>query len=126
MRILGFSKKWSKLEEPEFTTFRFPRKDKDWQVGELVQIVFKPRQKGGGERLGVAKIINKQLRAMARHGNKLPYPIVSNAEAEKDGFSSIANRQAYFVMWEFLWDYYGGKRLLEEPMNKLTLRWFSP
>jgi len=30
MRILGFSKKWDKLKDPEFTTFRFERKDKDW------------------------------------------------------------------------------------------------
>lgn len=54
MRILGFSKHWAKLDNPEFTTFRFPRKDKDWQIGETVKIVIKPRSKGGGELLGLA------------------------------------------------------------------------
>lgn len=124
MRVLGFSKKWDKLNDIEFTTFRFPRKDRDWRAGEAVQVVYKPRSKGGGEKLGIARIIYKEPRAMARHGNRVKdIPIVTNAEAERDGFSSIANRQAYFLMWEFLWDNYGGKRLMNEPTNKLTLRW---
>jgi len=35
MRILGVSKKWDKLQRPEWTTFRFARKDKDWYEGEI-------------------------------------------------------------------------------------------
>lgn len=70
MRILGFSRKdWinhltskPKLEEDKFTTFRFERRDEDWRVGEQVQVVYKPRRKGGGEVLGVAEIINKERR----------------------------------------------------------------
>lgn len=126
MRILGFSKKWPKLQEPEFTTFRFSRRDRDWQVGEIAQIVYKPRSKER-EILGIAQIINKEPRCMARLGSKLIEPKVTNTEANEDGFSDghdqYGNRKSsYFFMWEFLWDSYGGKRLLNEPMNRLTLR----
>lgn len=62
MRILGFSKKWPKLKEPEFTTFRFERKDKPHYVGEQLQIVIQPRRKGGGEKLGIAEIVKKEPR----------------------------------------------------------------
>ena len=62
MRILGFSEKWAKLLEGTFTTFRLERRDTDWQVGEVVQVVYKPRRKGGGEKLGVAKIVDKARR----------------------------------------------------------------
>ena len=31
MRIISFSVMWPKLQQPRFTTFRFPRKDKDWE-----------------------------------------------------------------------------------------------
>lgn len=123
MRILGFSKKWPKLKQPEFTTFRFRRRDNDWAVGEIVQVVYKPRRKGGGEPLGIAEIIRKEQRAMAWHGDQTGLPKIHNEEAIADGFVGEGSKIAYFVMWEFLWDYYGGERLMLEPMNKLTLRW---
>lgn len=135
MRILGFSKKWDKLNNIEFTTFRFPRKDRDWSVGEEVKIVFKPRRKGGGEKLGIAKIIEKESRCMAWCSSSLTEPKVTNEEAIADGFKdsylkpqfgfSELVKIAYFFMWDFLWDCYGGERLLNEPMNKLTLRWIK-
>jgi len=58
VRILGFSKKWTKLNQDEFTTFRLPRKDKDWQLEEVVQVVFHPRHKDR-EVLSIAQIIEK-------------------------------------------------------------------
>ncbi len=116
MRIMSFSKKWGKLSQPEFTTFRFPRKDKDWYVGETVQVYFKSRSPQH-EKLFDAEIITKEKRAMAKHGDKTGCQLVTNDEAIADGFP-----YGYFSMWEFLWDYYGGKRLLDEPINKLTLR----
>jgi len=121
MRILGFSKKWDKLQQKVFTTFRFPRKDKDWFIGEVVQIVYKPRSKDR-EILGIAKIIGKDKRAMAKHGDTTGEQRVTNEEAIADGFPDTTEKPAYFTMWEFMWDYYGGERLLHEPMNKLTLR----
>jgi len=113
MRILGVTEKWDKLKQPQWTTFRFARKDKDWQVGEVVQVVYKPRRKGGGEKLGVAKIINKAARRMVTP------PLESDTlywEAKADGFAS------YNLMWEWLWSRYRN-RLFTEPMNKLTLQW---
>lgn len=122
MRILGFSKRWDKLNYPVFTTFRFPRRDKDWFVGELVQIVYKPRSKQR-EVLGFAEIERREPRAMAWHGDKTGLPKVHNEEAIEDGFRGEGTKVAYFLMWEFLFGAYGGERLLNEPMNKLMLRW---
>lgn len=129
MRILGFGNKWPKLQQDTFTTFRFKREDRDWEMGELVQVVFKPRSK---ERqvLGVAKILAKEPRCMAWGGSKLTDPKVANAEANEDGFpdgyDQYGNHKSgYYYMWEWLFDTYGGRRLLDEPMNRLTLRWLE-
>lgn len=105
---------WDKLKQPEFTTFRFPRQDKDWQLGEIAQVVFKPRTK---ERqiLGNAQIINKETRDMNRQrDNQMEW------EAQADGFANA------FEMWLWLKKAHGD-RYESEPMNKLTLRWrFKP
>jgi hypothetical protein len=124
MRILGFSKKWDKLKRTEFTTFRYPRKDRDWEINEIVQAVYKPRSKNR-EILGMAQIIKKELRAMALQGDKTGMPHITNEEAIADGFPDTEVQHGYFSMWEFLWDYYGGERLISEPMNKLTLKWLD-
>ena len=111
MRILGFSEKWPKLKQPIFTTFRFARKDKDWAVNEEVQIVYKPRSKER-EVMGRARIIN-------RHNNRFLFQVgVTTAEAIADGFESIEE------MGKWLDKTYG-HRWLDEPMNKLTLRWIE-
>ena len=127
MRILGFSRKWGKLRNNTFTTFRFSRRDRDWQVAEVVQVVYKPRSKER-EILGTAQIITKEPRYMFRLGGKLAEPKVTNAEANEDGFSDgidrYGNRKSgYYFMWEWLFDTYGGQRLIDEPMNKLLLQW---
>lgn len=124
MRELGFSEKWPKLKQ-DFTTFRFQRRDKDWQVGEVVKVVYRPRTKQR-EVLGVAKIISKAQRAMAWHGDRTGAIKVTDEEAIADGFIGRPEKSAYFEMWEFLFNYYGGTRLLSEPMNKLTLQWVKP
>ena len=122
MRIISFSKKWDKLKQVEFTTFRFPRKDRDWQVGEFVSVYYKSRTPKR-ESLEIAEIISKEQRAMAWNGDKTGLTKISNEEAIADGFPDSLKQRGYFSMWEFLWDYYGGERLLNEPMNKLTLKW---
>ena len=118
MRILGFSRKWPKLNQPEFTTFRFARKDKDWQPGETVQVVYRPRIPTR-RILGIAIITAKVPRAMCRHLPSI-LPHVTEEEAKQDGFPD------YYHMWEWLFDAHGGRRLMDEPMNKLTLRWLEP
>lgn len=114
IRILGFSNKWPKLKQPKFTTFRFPRRDKDWEVGELVQIVFKPRS-NAREVLGAAKIIEKEIRWIFTAKKPRGQKVVTPQEAHKDGFKSYAE----MAMW--LSDAHGHQRLVDEPMNKLTL-----
>ena len=114
MRILGFGKKWPKLKQCEFTTFRFPRRDKDWGVGEQVQIVFRPRSKER-EILGTAVIIDKQERGFD-HIVPEDCAARSELEAREDGFQ---DRQE---MVDWLWDTYKS-RVFDEHINKLTLRW---
>lgn len=128
MRILGFSKKWDKLQQRRFTTFRFPRRDVDWQRWEVVQVVYKPRSPKR-EILGTARIIEKGLRYMSWGEADPPALIVTNEEANADGFPDGEDKRlgfpkkGYFFMWEFLFNTYGGRRLVDEPMNKLTLQW---
>jgi len=116
MRILGFSKRWQKLSNPEFTTFRFARKDRDWEIGEQVQIVYKPRSKNR-EVLGVATVVGKNTRFIPPTASQkiiVNPPLVTEAEAIADGFESLA------TMLEWLHRTYGMWRAVL--MNKLTLR----
>ena len=110
MRILGFSKKWDKLGGKTFTTFRFKRKDRDWEVGEAVQIIYKPRSKER-EKLGVAIITQRVRRDLYRIG-------ALDEEIIKDGFKDK------YEMGDWLDKTYGD-RWIREPMNKLTLRWIN-
>ena len=107
MRILGFSKKWDKLQQDEFTTFRYPRKDadkgRDWHDGETLKIVF--QQRNDNEILGVAKVINKEPRSWYE---------ITEQEAIADGFISS------FEMWKFL-----KQPKSNDKFNKLTLKWIS-
>lgn len=113
MRILGFTKHWLKLDKDELTTFRFQRRDKDWEVGEQVQLVVAPRTKGR-EIIGPAMIASKEPKKFCPPNiNELRR--VSDAEAVEDGFLNYAD------MLEWLFKTHG-KRIFEEPMNKLTLR----
>ena len=121
MRILGFSRKWAKLEQIEFSTFRYPRGDKGWEVGEHVQIVVQPRRKGGGDKLGIAVIVNKELREFAKGYSRLFLgncaPLVTDEEAQADGFANLGDMVAWMEKT------YG--RLDWIPcMEKLTLRWW--
>ncbi len=108
MRILGFSKKWDKLNGIEFTTFRFPRKDRDWEAGEVVQVVFKPRSKER-EILGSARI---------NHKSSVGIMNITEEEAIKDGFLGCRDMEAWMIKTH-------GESKTWQPMNKLTLRWLG-
>ena len=119
MRILGFEKEWAKLEGNAFTTFRFERRDKDWMVGEQVQIIIKPRSKNKKHR-GIAQIISKEPRSPDAGFPLRNIPIISDEEARLDGFED------YEDMLNWLNESYGyNDRLMLEPMNKLTLTWLK-
>ena len=131
MRILGFSRKdWmnyltgrSKLQEEEFTTFRFTRRDQDWGVGEVVQVVYTPRSKDR-EVLGVAEILSSESRwvlnaeddEMKHYGDYFAVKVVTENEAIVDGFKNRAD------MVDWVGKAHRSRNVLE-PMNKLTLRW---
>lgn len=112
MRIISFSEHWPKLKQPEFTTFRFPRKDRDWYIGEVVQVYFKNRTPQR-EKLGIAEIINKET---CKIGSAYEHFRPTEAEAIVDGFASLIEMNKWFTKVH-------GDRIFMQPINKLTLRW---
>ena len=106
MRVLGFTERWPKLEKWEFTTFRFPRQDKDWYEGEIVQVVYRPRGKNR-KALGVARIVSVHRRLMWR---------ITRGEAIQDGFSCQAEMRRWLEVAS-------KDRPHGETMSKLTLQW---
>ena len=109
MRILSFTKMWDKLERNIFTTFRFPRKDKDWQKGEVVRVFYKQRSPERRE-LGTAEIIDKEPKNILED--------VTGIEAKEDGFQSISD-MAIWMRKSY------GDRIEKELMNCLTLKWIK-
>jgi len=109
MRILSFTKMWDKLERSVFTTFRFKRKDRDWQIGEVVRVVYKQRSPERRE-LGIAEIIDKEPKRIPED--------VTDIEAKEDGFQSI-NDMAIWMRKRY------GSRIEKEQMNRLTLKWVA-
>lgn len=111
MRIISFSKKWDKLNQSEFTTFRFPRADadrgRDWHEGETVQVFYKSRTPARFK-YGDAVIIKVEKRFLRD---------ITNAEAKADGFPG-----GFGEMLAWLLDTHG-KRVYSGTMNKLTLKW---
>ena len=107
MRIFGFSRKWPKLQQDVYSSFRYPRKDsdkgRDWHLDEIVKVVYHPRQEG--EYLGIAQFIGKQPKRVYQ---------ITKAEAIADGFDSYAE------MMEFLKA--GEPNII---INKLTLKWIE-
>jgi hypothetical protein len=116
MRIMSFAKRWDKLGNGIFTTFRYPRKDRDWSPGEKVQVFIKNRSPHRVF-LGIAEILSKVPRALlvtddpAKYGRKM----VTHEEAKSDGFEDIR------AMESFMLAYYG--KDYSPDFNKLTLRW---
>ena len=107
MRELNFTRKWPKLSQPSFTTFRFPRQDKDWEIGETIRIVYKARTRGR-ETLGEAIIVNKEKRYLAG---------ITSEEAIEDGFpEGLAQMQRWLLS---VYDAVQVRNLL----HKLTLEW---
>jgi hypothetical protein len=114
MRIISFSKKWDKLNQPEFTTFRFPRKDsdkgRDWHLGEIVQIYYHNRCPDR-EYLGTAEIMRKFTMLVCDIDDEL---------AVADGFPGGCAE-----MVEWLESSHKQRLEMITQINKLTLRWVS-
>ncbi len=115
MRILGMAERFDKLKKPRFIDFRLRRRDKDWQVGEIVQVVYKARSKQR-EVLGIARIISIELKHFytpSPQGRRITYQ-----EAQRDGFDSEEAMEKWFLKTH-------GPRVRQEPLNKLTLEWVN-
>lgn len=133
MRILGFSKKWGKLNKQwferdyhTFTTFRYPRRDRDWDEEEVVQVVYKPRTKER-EPLGIARIIRKEEKDIDQEWKYYPLPnfpntpyVISPEEAKEDGFTGQHGTGDVKAMRSFIRDYSRSSLI-----NKLTLYWIE-
>ncbi len=130
MRELGFSKKWGKLKELMFTTYRFTRRDRDWETEEVVKCVYKPRSKER-EVLGIARIIRKQPKNLNKFWQYYPTPnypntpdMISPSEAKEDGFTGMHGGGDIEKMRKFFIDTYSYSKC-QEPINKLTLYWIE-
>ena len=101
VRILGFTQRWDKLSKPVHTTFRFQRKDKDWQVGEIVQEVYKPRSK------------EREFIQLAEITSILPMQIyeISHQAAIEDGFNDLGEMHKFLKFKE-----------ITDLINKITLK----
>ena len=139
MRIIGFSEKWGKLNKQwferdyhTFTTFRYPRRDKDWQAEEVVQVVYKPRSKER-ESLGIARIIRKQEKNTQKEWSYYPLPrfpntpdMISPDDACEDGFSGMHGGGDIKKLLVWLRESAEPMRFYNEPIvNKLTLYWIE-
>ncbi len=109
MRILGFSKKWDKLQHDTFTTFRWRRMDaakrRDWHNGEFLKIVYHPRHEH--EVLGLALVIKKEPKQCQT---------ITEEEAIADGFQDVGE------MMDFL---NPPTPTGMQIINKLTLKWID-
>ena len=110
MRVLGFSQRWDKLSQDRFTTFRYPRRDKIWRVGEEVQIVLHPRHPVNREYLGTAEIIDIQ---------KFNVWDIPDEVARLDGFENAD------AMREWLRKAHGSdvRWIYNSPIDCLTIQW---
>jgi len=115
MRILSFTEKWQKLDDDVFTTFRYPRADKDWYVGEEVQVWFKQRSPLR-EKIGIAVIIGKERRALNEY-HRGCVPLTTDKEAQDDGFENRIGMKLFMIKRYGL-DYIS-------LFNKLTLTWIK-
>jgi hypothetical protein len=118
MRIMSFAKRWKKLEKPQFSTFRYPRKDTDWHDGETVQ-VFLLNRSPHRVFLGTAQIVAKNLRHLFVTKDPIPSGRgrVTEREANADGFENLEEMEKFMIR------YYG--KDYSPDFNKLTLKWIS-
>ena len=119
MRILGFSKvDWrnyitgqdSKMLQPEFTTWRWPRKDKDWGIGEVVSAVVRPRSP---HRLILGEAVIVTIEGKDKYA-------ITDDEARADGFDYGWKLTSYLDR-----ERYARKIDYATNVHKITLRWLS-
>lgn len=118
MRILGFSRiDWQnfdthgpKMVALKFSTWRWARRDTDWYMGELVQVVLKPRS---NERvvLGTAGLSSVQPRELYS---------ITDEEARADGFGQSWELRSYLST-----ERYRRKLKYGHTLNKIVVEWLT-
>ena len=122
-----------------FTDFRFPRKDKDWQVEELIKIVYKPQRKIH-EVKRIARIIridkkdlhkqyNYFVAGYGRSSENTP-DVITPEEAYDQGFSNrgygnVEKMKAHYNKMPYDYRVRNGYHGYNDSwlINKLTLYW---
>lgn len=110
MRIISFTEMWPKLQQDVFTTFRFTRRDKDYQVCEKLQVWYRQRSPKR-KYLFNAEVVSKRSKWLI-DANGI---YITPDEAKEDGFNTPQE------MFDFLKKAHGN-RVHAELINKLTLR----
>ena len=114
MRIISFTEMWPKLSKPEFTTYRFPRKDfdrgRDWHLGENLWAYYRSRSPAR-KCLGVVRIVDKSSTWVTA---------IDYAAAVDDGFPGGISE-----MTDWLEKAHKCKIDQTTRINKLTLQWLE-
>jgi hypothetical protein len=112
-----YNVKRNRLFNEQFITHKRIRKDKDWQVGEIVNITLSPVAKPHIQ-LGLAKIISIDKKS----DNHYIYPETTDLSSEElayEGFSHWGDT------WKFKRTYFGDDYFDVKIFNKITLQWIT-
>jgi len=132
MREMWVKEKWRRADdEVLFSNYQFPRKDRDWNLEEVVRIVYNPITKDRTV-MGIARIIRIQPKDLKRTWQFYPYPnypntpdMITPTDAEEDGFTGMHGGGDTKKMESYYRKKYGWSRCEREPINKITLYWID-
>ena len=129
MRIISFGDKIKEKQPAHvkhvglvlrlFTTWRMPRRDRDWEAGEVVKVVYKNRSPQHRRELGTAVIISKVPRSLTSGWGRVTSGYgISHEEAQLDGFRNAHETHVFLQKSH-------GERYWEEDINILLLCWIE-
>jgi hypothetical protein len=108
--------KRNRLFNEQFITYKRIRKDKDWEVGEIVNITLSPVAKPHTQ-LGFAKIIGIDKKS----DNHYTYPETTELSYEELAYEGYGQ----YDDWKFKRTYFGDDRHDIKIFNKITLQWIT-
>ena len=108
--------KRNRLFNEQFVTYKRIRKDKDWQVGEIVNVTLSPVAKAHTQ-LGFAKIIGIDKKSY----NHFIYPETTSLSCDELTYEGFGQ----FDEWEFKRSYFGDDYHDVKTFNKITLQWIT-
>ena len=112
----SYNTKRNRLFNEQFVTYKRTRNDKDWQVGEIVNITLSPVAKPHIQ-LGVAKIISIDKKS-TNHYMYTETTDLSGEELRYEGFDNFQN-------WNFMHKFFKDSRHDVKTFNKITLQWIT-